>query len=300
MNRLVLGLVFIFSMLAQAELISSKLEANKSADLKKPENQEALNRPLASSLNSLNLELKIYSKHWPMALPLKNLVKYPLVFHHIFTLQFDLNKKFPVYIAYHLSPQIVWGGLKTKRDYKLDPYIQNKSLNYKDYTGASNCDKKGRRFGYDKGHLAPLGSFKSSIYAYEAQYMTNIVPQKVNLNQGPWRIFEEKARAFVKKGNELYILTGPLYKKEGQKTAPCWKAAQSKIKEVPSSYFKIALDFKNSRLCSVIMPQNINNKRVKLKKFQTPVKEIERQSELKILSSKLSNKNIKQNCKFLF
>ena len=247
--------------------------------------------------NLESISQTIYSKHWPVSLPLKDLKEKPLVFHSLFTLQFDPYKKFPVYIAYHLSPQTVWGKLKTKRDYKTDPYLKI-SLSYSDYKGASNCDKKGRSFGYDKGHLAPLGSFKSSLYAYEAQYMSNIVPQKAQLNQGPWRQFEEKVRAFVKRGNEIYVLTGPLYEKNGKKIAPCWKAAQSKIKELPSAYFKLALDFQKSRICSVMMPQTAN-KRDKLKKFQTPIEEIEKQSGLKFLSQ-FSNKKIKQSCHFLF
>jgi len=251
-----------------------------------------------ASPNFESISQTIYSEHWPLPMPLKDLRKNPFISHHIFTLQFDLDKKFPVYIAYHLSPQIVWGKLKVKRDYKLDPYLQEESLSHSDYKGASNCDKKGRRFGYDKGHLAPLGSFKSSFYSYEAQYMSNIAPQKTGLNQGPWRVFEEKARAFVKKGNELYILTGPLFKKEGTKTAPCWKAVQSKIQEIPSAYFKLALDFKNSKICPVIMPQSAD-KRAKPKKFQTSVENIENQTGLKILPQAL-NKKIKETCSFLF
>lgn len=246
------------------------------------------------------LSQMVYSKHWPVELPLKNLKEYPFISHHLFTFQFDPNKKFPVFIAYHLSPQIVWGSLKAKRDYKLDPFVKD-GLSYSDYKGASNCDKKGRSFGYDKGHLAPLGSFKASVYAYEAQYMSNIVPQKGNLNQGPWRRFEEKVRDFVRKGNEIYILTGPLYPKEREKIAPCWKSAQSKIKEIPSAYFKLALDFKKAKLCSVIMSQKAD-RRAKLKKFQTQVEELEKQTGLNILSqaSKISNKKIKQGCDFLF
>ena len=238
----------------------------------------------------------VYSPHWPFPLPLKNLNKYPMVSHHIFTLQFDFDTRFPVFVAYHLSPQILWGNLKSKRDYTLDPHIQKKGLSYSDYKGASNCDKKGRAFGYDKGHLAPLGSFKASVYAYEAQYTSNIVPQKSDLNQGPWRIFEEKVRKFIKKGNEVSILTGPLYKKESKKTAPCWKAAQSKIKEVPGAFFKVVLDLKNSKVCSVIMPQTAH-RRSPLKKFKTSISEIEKQSGLKILTLR---KNLKENCSFLF
>ena len=201
-------------------------------------------------------------------------------------------------MAYHLSPQILWGDLKAKRDYTLDPYLQDQSLSNADFKGASNCDGKSRSMGYDRGHLAPVGSFKNSVYIYEAQYMSNIVPQKVNLNQGPWRVFEEKARDFIKKGNELYILAGPLYGKEGNKIAPCWKAAQSKIEELPNRYFKMALDFKNKKLCSVIMPQDITHRQISLKRFQVPLQKIEQESGLTFWDkNKLS---VTETCQFLF
>ena len=255
-----------------------------------------------SPLNALEgkASSKIYSKHWPAALPVKSFDKNPIILHDIFILQFDLKKRLAVFLAYFLSPQIVWGSSKQERTYVLDPFLnEENSLSYKDYKGAGNCDKKGRKYGYDKGHLAPLGSFKASAYAYQAQYMSNIAPQKSNLNQGPWREFEERVRAFVKTGREVQILTGPVYGRESKKTAPCWKAAQSKISELPESYFKIVLNYKRSKFfsCSVIMPQTAD-RRAHPKIFEVKIQKIESQTGLDILSQFTDKKKITEDCSF--
>jgi len=234
-----------------------------------------------------------------MSLPLKDITKHPVISHDIFIFQFDLEKKFPIFLAYFLSPHILWGHSKEERKYKLDPFLKNNTLSYKDYEGASDCDKKGRDYGYDKGHLAPLGSFKASLYAYQAQYMSNIVPQKRDLNQGPWREFEEKVRDFVKTGKEVQVLTGPIYSKEPNKLAPCWKAVQSKITELPSSFFKIVIHYSESQFssCSIIIPQSTKRKTL-VKDFEVKIEQIETQTDLDILSD-FSGKKVLENCSFL-
>ena len=220
-------------------------------------------------------ESHIYSEHWWGALPFRA-EKKALLIHDIFVISFDLDKKFPAWVAYKLSPALVWGKLKAERKYVKDPLLAfNSSLNYKDWTGASNCDRQVKQ-GYDKAHLAPLGSFKSSPFAYQAQYLTNIAPQRRNLNQGPWRLLEEKVRAFVKQGNELKILTGPLYRK---KTAPCWKAVQGKITQVPSDYWKL-IAFKDKskiKICAVLMPQNIESKKENPFKYKISLKQLRKE-----------------------
>ncbi|MDE0092857.1 MAG: DNA/RNA non-specific endonuclease [Oligoflexia bacterium] len=148
--------------------------------------------------------LNLYSDHWWDSLPFSG-KKEALLIHDIFIVSFDLDKKFPAWIAYKLSPALVWGKLKAERKYVKDPLLSSgSSLVYKDWAGASNCDGTVKQ-GYDKAHLAPLGSFKFSPFSYQAQYLTNIVPQRRNFNQGPWRYLEERVRAFVKKGNEVKI-----------------------------------------------------------------------------------------------
>ena len=244
----------------------------------------------------------IRSKHWFGRLPLPKNNKNPLLIHDIFIISFDLEKKFPLWVAYHLSPMLVWGNLKEERKYVLDPLLSPaQSLSFKNYKGASNCD--GKTSGYDKGHLAPLGSFKASPFAYQAQYLSNIVPQRRALNQGPWKQLEERVRSFVKKGNEVRILTGPLYGKEGKnKLPPCWKAAQGQLRELPHSYWKI-IAFRHQsqiKVCSFLMPQKIKSRKRKdhLQKYRVKLEEIEQKMGLDLLRD--TKQPVQTDCSFLF
>ena len=202
--------------------------------------------------------------------------------------------------AYQLSPALVWGELKAERKYIQDPLLSpNQSLKFKDYKGASNCD--GKSAGYDKGHLAPLGSFKASPYIYQAQYLSNIVPQARKLNQGPWKTLEEQVRVFVKKGNVVRILTGPLYGEEGKnKIPPCWKAAQGKLQEIPHSYWKIIAFKQKSKIktCSFLMPQKIKNQKHHPKKYVMKWEQIEKRTGLELFSD--IKYSVISDCRFLF
>ena len=245
--------------------------------------------------NSSKESLDIYSEHWFGKAPIRD-KKDLLLIQDIFITSFNLNTKLPVWMAYKLSPSFVWGKLKAERKYKPNPLLSvSSALVYADWKGASNCDGNNKS-GYDKAHLAPLGSFKSSLYAYQAQYLTNIVPQRRNLNQGPWRFLEEKVRAFTKRGHEVKVLTGPLYRK---KIAPCWKAAQGKITQVPSHYWKLIAFKKNNKikLCSVLMSQNIG-KRENPFKYRIKLKQLEEELGFKLFLE--DKKQLKEDCQFLF
>lgn len=259
---------------------------------------QTTNKKSERSLSSSSLP-SIYSKHWDVRLPIID--KDLLLIHDIFTISFNLEKKFPTWVAYQLSPSFVWGQLKLKRKYILDPFLSyEESLSFKDYTGASHCDNQ-EGIGYDKGHLAPLGSFKGSIYAHQAQYLSNIVPQTKNLNQGPWRVLEERVRTFVKKGSKVKVLTGPIYGKEGEdKLAPCWKAAQKKLKELPVAYWKV-ISFKQKKLikiCSFLMPQKVKNKKDSPMKYKVSLEELEQNLGFSIFQN--TQVSIEDKCTFLF
>ncbi|WP_110517026.1 DNA/RNA non-specific endonuclease [Herpetosiphon llansteffanensis] len=63
--------------------------------------------------------------------------------------------------------------------------------------------------GYDRGHMTPSGDRTSSASDNQPTfYMTNIIPQAPDNNQGPWVDLETYARELVSAGNELYIITG--------------------------------------------------------------------------------------------
>src|SRR3954465_1905073 len=69
-----------------------------------------------------------------------------------------------------------------------------------DYTGSS----------YDRGHMCP--SADRTISTADNQivfYMTNIIPQTADNNQGPWAGFETYCRTLASAGNEVLIICGP-------------------------------------------------------------------------------------------
>ena len=63
--------------------------------------------------------------------------------------------------------------------------------------------------GYDRGHLVPSADRTATEQANEAVFwMTNIVPQAPDNNQGPWVQLEEYCRDLARSGRELYIVSG--------------------------------------------------------------------------------------------
>ena len=74
--------------------------------------------------------------------------------------------------------------------------------------------------GYQRGHLAPNSAIQQN-YGQMAQLetflMSNISPQKKELNQGIWEELEEKVREDVSRNDtggkvkNLYVITGPIF-----------------------------------------------------------------------------------------
>jgi DNA/RNA endonuclease G (NUC1) len=67
--------------------------------------------------------------------------------------------------------------------------------------------------GYSRGHLAPAGDRSRTTKDDEATfYMTNMLPQKQNMNNGMWKRMEEFERRLIANNhnNELYVFAGGL------------------------------------------------------------------------------------------
>jgi endonuclease G len=101
------------------------------------------------------------------------------------------------------------------------------SIGHDDYSGS----------GYDRGHLAPNYAI-SRLYGAQAQQdtflMTNITPQRPNLNQKLWQRLEEvEADVFAPRYGELWVLTGPVFDADIQRLPGAARV------ELPDAYFKI-------------------------------------------------------------
>ncbi|MGI9549057.1 MAG: DNA/RNA non-specific endonuclease, partial [Bdellovibrionales bacterium] len=244
----------------------------------------------------------MYSKHWHGDRPQAEKSQDLFLIYDLFVSSFDSEKKFTRWVAYQMSPQFLWGSSKVVRSLKKDIYLsnyQNKNqvITFKDYKGAS-------KFEYDKGHLVPLGSFKGSIFSYQLQYLTNIVPQSRNLNRGPWKFLESKIREFVKKGNELRVLVGTLYGQDNygkpyKKTLPPWPEMQGKIRQIPSGFWKM-ISFKGAgeiKVCSFIMPQKVLSAKVPFTKYIVTKEVLKSYTGLRFFERVKTP--IKEDCSFL-
>ncbi|HLP25806.1 MAG TPA: DNA/RNA non-specific endonuclease, partial [Acidobacteriota bacterium] len=64
--------------------------------------------------------------------------------------------------------------------------------------------------GYDRGHMCPSADRTVSVADNKIVfYMTNMVPQAPDNNQGVWASFETECRNIAAQGNEVLITSGP-------------------------------------------------------------------------------------------
>lgn len=174
-----------------------------------------------------------------------------LIVRDIYTISSNDETKFSDWTAYTVTKDSIGSGCSRK--WKADPLLSNiETLKPSDYKGAH------AKIGVDRGHQVPLASVCGSSSWKEANYLSNITPQKSELNQGPWKYLEEKVRDIALKGRyKIYVLTGPLYEKDMPKLPNA-----SKPHTIPSGYWKvISVHQGNSiTLASFIMEQNSKRK----------------------------------------
>lgn len=111
----------------------------------------------------------------------------------------------------------------------------DETLEPADYSGAADA------LDTDRGHMAPLASFAGTIFWRTANYLSNISPQKADLNQGAWVDLETAERDAAYALGEVYVLTGPLY---GTEATPAEEMTLPKANEphdVPSAYWKVVM-----------------------------------------------------------
>jgi endonuclease G len=106
----------------------------------------------------------------------------------------------PNWVSWHLDSTWI-GGAQRQNDFRNDPSLPAGwyQVQGTDYSGS----------GFDRGHHCPSADRTSSIPDNSATFfMTNMMPQAPDNNQGPWEQLESYSRTLVAAGNELYIIAG--------------------------------------------------------------------------------------------
>ena len=148
----------------------------------------------------------------------------------IYTLSNNASTKFANWVAYNVTSSTIDGPTRS-RNWKSDPNIDSdETLEAADYTGAYAT------IGTDRGHQVPLASFSNTTDWEMLNYLSNITPQSSDLNQGPWVDLEESVREYVRTGQDVYVVSGPLYE---------WTFASlpgaDESHTIPSGYFKVVI-----------------------------------------------------------
>lgn len=208
----------------------------------------ALALPVVSSAQVTEIQSEHFLFGYPTGMPAGN----DLVIRDLYALSANAETKFADWVAYRLTPAEVFGTLDLERDFRADPLLADDETleaspsSQDDYRGAHGAHD------YDRGHLAPLASFKDSRQASQVNYYSNIVPQTASLNRGPWSHLEEAVRDIVCSGTVLWVMTGPLY---GGTAAPGLPNADEPH-EVPTAFWKVVGNADLSILAAFIFEQD--------------------------------------------
>lgn len=228
--------------------------------------------------------MEIHCKHFFHGYPLGTPPTNDLIIRDIYALSSNDTTKFADWVAYRLTVIEVMGDNDQTRKWRTDPWLdENETLDAKPkskdaYKGAKEAVK------VDRGHQAPLASFRGTLCWYQTNYYSNITPQKSELNQGPWKKLEIAVRTIVKTNKVVYVMTGPLYENPREEKLP----NVTKAYTFPSGYWKIVfvLEDENKpdkfQAAAFIFPQDTPRK-AKVLDHLTTIRAIEKKTKLNFL-----------------
>src|SRR5438309_8043963 len=146
-----------------------------------------------------------------------------------YTLSYNESRGTPSWVSYELDARQMVTGQDRCNCFTADPTLPaDKQIFTSDYTNG----------GFDRGHMTrsadrTAGNVDNAI----TFYLTNVVPQMGDLNQGVWARFENKLADSARAGRAVYIITGPLYSRAKGLT---FLKNEGKV-AIPDSTWKVAL-----------------------------------------------------------
>lgn len=155
-----------------------------------------------------------------------------LVKEHYVICHDDVNRVAD-WVAYRLTRENLEGDVARTDDFRPDPELSpGERSELVDY----------RRSGYDRGHMAPAGSFKRSRTAMSETFLlSNMAPQRPNLNRRIWRSLEENVRSLARAHGSVWVFTGALYvDDDGNPVQPPTFIGPNRV-AVPTHFFKAIL-----------------------------------------------------------
>lgn len=146
-----------------------------------------------------------------------------------YVLSYNQSRGTPNWVAYELDARQMVTGQDRCNCFTADPLLPaDKQIFTSDYTNG----------GFDRGHMTRSADRTLANGDNAATfYLTNVVPQQADLNQGVWAQFENALADSARAGRAVYIVTGPIF---GAGHAIATLKGEGKV-AIPDSTFKVAL-----------------------------------------------------------
>ncbi len=146
---------------------------------------------------------------------------------------YDDANRVPDWVTYHLTRQNLAGEIPRTDDFRADPNLPSgERAELADY----------RHSGYDRGHMAPAAAFKRSATAMSETFLlSNMSPQRPNLNRHIWRRLEQDVRSLASAHGSIWVFTGTLYLDQTRNPIdPIAFIGRSRV-AVPTHFYKVIL-----------------------------------------------------------
>jgi len=172
------------------------------------------------------------AKHLPWGRPACSRV----LFHVEYVLCYDVDRKVALWASYRLEAADVVDAQRVNA-FRTDPRLpidQNPSCD--DYAGS----------GFDRGHTVPRSDMNRSLTAMvNTFFLTNMTPQRPNVNQGTWARLEDWVRAWAKLSGWVHVISGSVFDDDDNQQPDDPANAQlsqgSSGVGVPSHYYKVII-----------------------------------------------------------
>lgn len=156
-----------------------------------------------------------------------DVVRAPLVTldHKYFAVHYDARLKLAKFVTYTMTAE----QLRLHRAKRHDRFRKDPAL-IDGYGPEAYAHS-----GYDRGHLAPAADFSFDQAANDETFvMSNMAPQRPNLNRRAWKELEAQVRRWACGEEKVTVITGPILSDKPEYLA-------SGI-PVPERFFKIVID----------------------------------------------------------
>ena len=171
-----------------------------------------------------------------------------------YAVQFDPQKKTPLWASEYLSATILRGGKEDRTDdFRPDPAVPFGAQ-------ATLNDYKGSKF--DRGHVAPAADMngRNANAMSETFFLTNMVPQVgPNNNRGIWADLEGQLRNWTLSRGHINVTTGPIFM---GKYGTMGRSAVA----IPTHLYKVILDPRTGETIAFIIP-NVQVKTPKVRRL---------------------------------